>query len=257
LTIEQMGLVPETSRHEIGPGQHEICFAYSDVIAAADNQTTFKMAVESIAAKNGLAANFMPKPLENRIGNALHINLSLEQNGNNLFTYPELSEEVRRFMAGVLYRTREITAFLNPLPNSYRRLGNPMAPKYVCWAPVNRSQLVRVPAATGKYARMELRSPDPMCNHYLALALVLAAGLEGIRENRPLQEATPFDVYTASQNKVSGLARLPPTLEEAIGLAEDSAFAKTVLGPEVVDAYVRTIRPGVAAAAAESAAAPG
>jgi glutamine synthetase len=200
------------------------------------------MAVETVAAKNGLHANFMPKPMEQQIGNALHINLSLEKNGNNLFTYPNLSAEVQNFVAGVLHRCREITAFLNPIPNSYNRLGNPMAPKYVCWAPVDRSQLVRIPAAQGEFARMELRSPDPQCNHYLALALILAAGLEGIRENRPLQDATPFDMYTAPAKQVKDLPRLPPTLEEAIGLAADSDFAKKVLGEDVVNAYVKTLR---------------
>jgi glutamine synthetase len=242
LTLTQMGLEPETSRHEAGPGQHEIVFRHSGIFSAADNLTTFKLAVQTVATRNGLFASFMPKPVENESGNGLHINLSLHRGGENLFSLSPLPDEARQFVAGILRRVREITAFLNPLRNSYRRFGGQEAPKYVCWAPLNRSQLVRIPAGSGEYARMELRSPDPSCNQYLAFSLVLAAGLEGIREKRPLQEPSNFDVYSASKEELNGLEPLPQSLEEAIALAEGSAFVKAALGAPVATAYLNALK---------------
>jgi glutamine synthetase len=242
LTLTQMGLEPETSRHEAGPGQHEIVFRHSDMFSAADNLTTFKLAVQTIAARNGLFASFMPKPLKNKSGSGLHVNLSLFRGGVNLFGPANLPQEVEQFMAGILCRIREITAFLNPLRNSYQRLGGQEAPKYVCWAPLNRSQLVRIPAGSGDYARMELRSPDPSCNHYLAFALILLAGLEGIAENRPLQAPSNFDVYSGSPEDLKTLELLPQSLEEAIALADASDFVKRAVGEAAARAYLETLK---------------
>ncbi|MDR3283785.1 MAG: glutamine synthetase family protein [Treponema sp.] len=242
LTLTKMGLEPETSRHEAGPGQHEIVFRHSDICSAADNLTTFKLAVQTMVSRNGLFASFMPKPVETQSGNGLHINLSLRRGDANLFNRTPLPNEAAQFVAGILRRVREITAFLNPLRNSYQRFGGQEAPKYVCWAPLNRSQLVRIPAGSGEYARMELRSPDPSCNHYLAFSLILAAGLEGIREKLPLQEPSNFDVYSAPQESLKDLALLPQSLEEAIALAEGSAFVKAALGAPVAAAYLNAIK---------------
>ncbi len=252
LTLKQMGLEPETSRHESGPGQQEIVFRHSDILAAADNLTTFKIAVQTVAARNGLFASFLPKPVEGASGSGLHINLSLYRDGKNLFasegipleSSEQLLPEAQWFIAGILRRSREITAFLNPLRSSYARFGAPDAPRYVSWAPVFRSHLVRIPAATGEYARMELRSPDPACNHYAALALVLAAGIEGIRDRQALQPPSAFDACRASPAETAGLEKLPESLAEAAALAETSEFAARVLSGETTRAYIRLLTDG-------------
>ena len=182
LTLEEMGIHPEASHHEQGPGQNEIDFKYSDAMTAADNLLTFKAAVKSIAARNGLYASFMPKPLPDKSGSGLHVNLSLSQGGRNIFkTAPDEGHcpEAEHFMAGVLDHIREITVFLNPLTNSYARFGAFEAPRYLSWSHQNRSQLIRIPAATGAQSRMELRSPDPSCNPHLAFAMLLQAGATG------------------------------------------------------------------------------
>jgi glutamine synthetase len=226
----------------MGPGQQEIVFRHSDVITAADNVTTFKMAVKSVSAKNGLFASFLPKPIDARSGSGMHVNISLYHGGKNLFSLPNMPPEAQYFIAGILNRVSEITAFLNPLNNSYKRLGGCEAPKYLTWAPINRSQLIRIPAAADNYARMELRSPDPSCNHYFAIALVLAAGIEGIKNKQPLQSPTDFDVYAASKEALKALKALPVSRDEALALAEKSAFAQSVLSADTVRAYVAALK---------------
>ncbi|MFA9423690.1 MAG: glutamine synthetase family protein, partial [Sedimentibacter sp.] len=175
LTLEQMGIHPECSHHEQGPGQNEIDFKYSDAMSAADNLVTFKSAVKTIAHLNGLYASFMPKPLKDFSGSGLHINISLLKNNINLFDNIQNnhSTEAESFIAGILNRIKEITVFLNPLTNSYDRFGSHSAPKFVTWSYQNRSQLIRIPAAKGKYSRMELRSSDPSCNPYYAFAMLI------------------------------------------------------------------------------------
>ena len=179
LTLEEMGIRPETSHHEQGPGQNEVDFQFSDALSCADNFQTFKSVVKAIAARNGLFASFMPKPVAGAAGSGLHVNLSLVQDGRNIFTNADEGHcgIAESFIAGILSRTPEITLFLNPLANSYERFGEFEAPKYVSWSHQNRSQLIRIPAASGEKVRMELRSPDPSLNPYLAFALILAAGL--------------------------------------------------------------------------------
>jgi glutamine synthetase len=232
LNLSQMGIEPETSHHETGPGQNEIDFKYNTAVIAADNFATFKTVVKTIAAQDGLFASFMPKPIEGQAGSGLHINISLHKNGKNLFDNETLPEEAKEFIAGILYRIKEITVFLNPLPNSYKRLGSFEAPRYVSWSRQNRSQLIRIPAASGENVRIELRSPDPSCNQYLALALIIAAGLEGLEEKRPLSAAKDIDLFNADSAQVKNLDSLPKTLPEAIKLAEKSDFIKKIL-PEV------------------------
>ncbi|MDR1629500.1 MAG: glutamine synthetase family protein [Oscillospiraceae bacterium] len=231
LCLEEMGLSPETSHHEQGPGQNEIDFQFSDALTSADNLITFKNVVRTIASRNGLFASFSPKPLPDESGNGLHINLSIARGGFNLFKTENKthSQEAESFLAGVLAKTAEITAFLNPLPSSYDRLGAFEAPKYVSWSHGNRSQLVRIPHAIGDRMRMELRSPDPSINPYLAFALVISAGLFGLENNLALPESVNEDLYTAGKEITDKLTVLPANLGDALALAERSGLAKETL----------------------------
>ena len=221
LTLLEMGIQPESSHHEEGPGQNEIDFRYSDAMTAADNAVNFKTVVHAVAMRNGLCADFSPKPLPERSGNGMHINLSVKKEDG--------SDQTQPFMAGILTHIQEITAFLNPRPDSYRRLGEQKAPRYITWSPENRSQLIRIPAAKGDYRRMELRSPDPCANPYLAFALLIHAGLDGIEKGMTLPEPTNLDLYTADPSVTASLEKLPETLEEAIAKAQNSAFVNAVL----------------------------
>ena len=240
LTLEEMGIKPESSHHEQGSGQNEIDFKFGDALTSADNLLTFKSVVKSIAARNGLFASFMPKPILHAPGSGLHVNLSLSQNGLNIFRNASEghSNIAESFIAGILSKTPEITLFLNPLANSYERFGEYEAPKYVSWSHQNRSQLVRIPAATGEKVRMELRSPDPSINPHLSFALILAAGLEGIENGLVLQPAIDADLYTAGEGVVKDLALLPDSLEKSICLARYSALVKNIIGEELLAKYL-------------------
>lgn len=240
LCLEDMGVKPETSHHEQGPGQNEIDFKFSDALSCADNLITFKQVVKSISARNGLFASFSPKPLPDKSGSGLHINLSLSQNGYNVFKLDDArhSKVIESFIAGILKKTPEITAFLNPIPNSYERFGLFEAPKYVSWSHGNRSQLVRIPAAAGERMRMELRSPDPATNPYLAFALVISAGFYGVDNKLPLPESLNIDLYNADRSITDTLECLPESLEEALKLAEKSDFVKTILNNDVLTRYI-------------------
>jgi len=240
LTLEEMGIKPETSHHEQGPGQNEIDFKFSDALSSADNLLTFKAAVRAIAARNGLFASFAPKPLPDKAGSGLHINLSLSQNGYNVFKMngSQYSKVAESFIAGVLEKAPELTAFLNPIPNSYERLGQFEAPKYVSWSYGNRSQLIRIPAAKGDRVRMELRSPDPSVNPYLAFALVISAGLYGMENSLPLPESLNVDLYKADKCITEKLAILPDNLGEALRLAEQSDFIRNTLPQEVLSKFL-------------------
>ncbi len=239
LTLEEMGLRPEASHHEQGPGQNEIDFKFGDALSCADNFQTFKSTVKAVAARNGLFASFMPKPIANAPGSGMHVNLSLAQNGRNIFKnagdgHCSASES---FIAGILTKAAEMTLFLNPLANSYERLGKYEAPRYVSWSHQNRSQLIRIPAASGERVRMELRSPDPSVNPYLAFALIISAGLDGIENQTKLPPAVDADLYTAEKSVTGALAALPDTLEKAVHLAQSSAFVKGVIGGELLAKY--------------------
>ena len=240
LCIEEMGLNPETSHHEQGPGQNEINFKYSDALSSADNMMTFKSVVKAIAARNGLFASFMPKPLNNQSGSGLHVNISLSKNGLNIFKNKseEHTNVAESFIAGILQKTPEITLFLNPLTNSYQRLGKFEAPKYISWSYQNRSQLVRIPAAIGEKVRIELRSPDPTVNPYLAFALIIGAGLDGIEKALPLPPAVNVDLYKANESITNELMSLPDSLDRAIEIAESSEFVKSVIGEEMLFKYI-------------------
>ncbi len=225
LALEEMGIIPESSRHEDGPGQNEIDFRCADPLTAADNAVTFKWAVRTIAAGNGLWASFDPKPLPGKSGSGMHINISLKKNRD-------------AFMAGVMAHIAEMSAFLNPTEKSYARLGERKAPRYISWAHGNRSQLIRIPedSAPGR-SRFELRSPDPMANPYLALALIIKAGLDGIEKNLILPAPVELDLNTASKEQTEQLEQLPETLEKAKKIAASSDFVKNILPARMLKAY--------------------
>jgi len=239
LSLEEMGIKPETSHHEQGPGQNEITFKFSDVLEAADNLLTFKSTVKAVAARNGLFASFMPKPMLNKSGSGLHVNMSLYQNGFNIFRNDgKHSKVAESFIAGILEKTPDMTLFLNPIANSYERLGKDEAPKYVSWSHQNRSQLVRIPAAIKEKVRMELRSPDPSINPYLGFALILSAGLDGIDNELSLPSAIDVDLYKADESIIRNLVLLPDTLDKAIELAKNSNFIRNVIKDELLLKYL-------------------
>jgi len=233
LTLEEMGIAVESSHHEQGPGQNEIDIKYSDPVSSADNVITYKFVVRTIAERNGLFASFYPKPFKNCAGNGMHINMSLSRTGG-IGMDKELEGS---FLAGILEHIEEITAFLNPTHESYERLGAFKAPKYVTWSPENRSQLVRIPAATGEYTRIEVRSPDCMANPYIAYTLLLEAGLDGIKRGLVPPEPQRINLYTAPESFLAGLRKLPDSLSEAMELAEKSEFVRSILNQKIIDAY--------------------
>lgn len=219
LTLSEMGIDPEVSHHEMGHGQNEIDFRYSSALQAADNAATFKWVVQAIANMQGLVADFSPKPINDQPGNGMHINMSVENH----------EESMMPFMAGILNRIEEMTLFLNPIKDSYKRLGKDKAPQYISWSYQNRNQLIRIPA-THSTSRIELRSPDCSCNIYLAYALLICAGLEGIEKK--LETIPCTDVTT------NDLKRLPQDLKEAKRKASESEWLRNILGKDVVDIYV-------------------
>ncbi len=234
LTLEQMQVHPESSHHENGPGQNEVDFKYSDPLNAADNLGTFKTVVKTIANQNGLFASFLPKPFADKAGSGLHINISVFNAENKNLFADNLTAEARSFIAGVMAHIKEITVFTNPLKQSYERLGKCEAPKYISWSCENRSQLIRIPAVgSHSQSRMELRSPDPACNHYLAIYLILCAGFEGIEKQLELCDSINKNMLSLSDDEVSGIDKLPSSLSEAVKCAKNSEFIKSVL-PEVL-----------------------
>ena len=229
LNLEEMGFEVEASHHEVAPAQHEIDFKYGEALETADKIMTYKLTVKTIAKRHGLYASFMPKPLSNKSGNGLHINISLNKNGSNIFKNEgEKDLEAESFIAGVLSKTREITAFLNPIVNSYERFGKFEAPKYISWSHQNRSQLIRIPAATGEKTRMELRSPDSAINPYLAFSLILAAGVYGIENSLTLPKEINENLYILGEEKLKDIEVLPESLQEALDIAKESEFIKSV-----------------------------
>ena len=238
LTMEQMGMSPQHSHHESGNGQNEIDCHHAGPLKTADNVMMFKQIVRAIATRSGIHASFLPKPLPDQAGSGLHINLSLYMDGRNLFEGDIAPDSIAgSFMAGVLAHSRELTAFTNPLPNSYQRFGCDEAPRYVSWSRQNRSQLVRIPQVKGDNCRMELRSPDPACNPYLAIGLVLAAGLDGIENRMVLSAPVNKNLFDPSMAEGLSLETLPASLEEAVQAAEESEFLRRVLPEQLASRY--------------------
>lgn len=231
LTLEQMGIKPESSHHEEGPGQNEIDFRYSDPLSAADNTMTFQTVVKTVARRNGLYVDFSPKPLENKPGNGFHINVSVSP-GNSL-------EYMHYMIAGVLNRVCEMTAFLNPTENSYDRFGKNKAPAYVSWSRENRSQLVRIPASPKTKKRAELRSPDPSANPYIAFALIIYAAMEGLRNKTELMPPVDLNLYRTDESTLKQFKRIPQTLKEACALAGSSDFIKKHIPEKVLEIYCK------------------
>ena len=245
MALEQMDFEIEASHHECAQGQHEIDFKYAEALHAADNIMTFKLAVKTLAQRNGLHATFMPKPIFGIAGSGMHTNMSLFRNGKNAFYDPDdprgLSKEAYSFIAGLLHHVRGMAAVTNPLVNSYKRLvPGYEAPCYLAWSASNRSALIRIPAARGQSTRVELRSPDPACNPYLELAVCLAAGLDGIEKGlTPPPEVTEniFDMNAAAR-KAHGIDSLPDSLEEAIHALEADPLVLDTLGEHVAANYI-------------------
>ncbi|MBQ6519237.1 MAG: glutamine synthetase [Anaerolineaceae bacterium] len=229
LTLEQMGIHPESSHHEEGPGQNEIDFRYSDALSAADNTMIFQRVARTVAARNGLFADFSPKPLENAPGNGFHINMSLRPfDDENPF---------RQMIAGILENVIPMTVFLNPTENSYKRLGQNKAPCYISWSPENRSQLIRIPAAVGEYRRAELRSPDPSANPYLAFTLMIYAGLYGIAKKLELPEPANINLFRADKETLAGFQKLPDCLQTARETAAASEFIRSHIPEKILSIY--------------------
>ncbi len=234
--MEDMGLRPQHSHHESGFGQNEVDFMYSTALKSADNLNTFKSTVKAIADRNGLFASFMPKPMQDKAASGMHVNVSIHRDGKNLFQGDIAPDsEAGHFIAGILAHARELTCFCNPIPNSYTRFGSCEAPKYVSWSRQNRSQLVRLPSATGEFCRLELRSPDPSCNPYLVIGLILAAGLDGIEKKMPLP--APVNRNLFHKNAAEGLESLPESLREAITIAAQSDFIAKELPVPLMNKY--------------------
>lgn len=248
LTLEKMGIEVASSHHEDAPSQHEIDLLYTDALTMADNAMTYRLVVKEIAVKHGVWATFMPKPVFGVNGNGMHANMSLFQGETNAF-YDErnayhLSETAQFFIAGLLAHACEMTLVTNQWVNSYKRLvPGYEAPLYTTWSAVNRSDLVRVPAySPGKASttRVEYRSPDPACNPYLAFAMMLAAGLEGIEKRYPLPPQMEKNVaeMSSTEREKAGIQTLPLDLSQAIERAEHSDLLRNALGDHVFEKFI-------------------
>ncbi len=249
LNLEELGFEVESSHHETAPDQHEIDFKYGEVLETADNINTFKLVVKTIARRHGLYATFMPKPRGDVSGSGMHINMSLFKEGKNIFDVPEgeigLSAEAYYFIGGILKHIRGMCAVTNPLVNSYKRLvPGYEAPTDITWGTKNRSQLIRIPANDGIGTRLELRSPDPSTNPYLALALCLRAGIQGIKEKIMPTRAFNGNVYkmTEEERREWGIEALPRDLNEALDAMQEDAFVKETLGEHIFNKYIEAKR---------------
>lgn len=246
LTLEEMGFEIEASHHEVAPAQHEIDFRYDEALSTADNIMTFKLAVKTIAKRHGLHATFMPKPKYGMNGSGMHINMSLSKAGKNAFADPAdamgLSEDAYYFIGGIIRHMKGMTAITNPLVNSYKRLvPGYEAPVYIAWSATNRSPLIRIPAARGEETRIELRSPDPTANPYLALAVCLAAGLDGIKNKMKPPRSVDKNIFRMSvdEKEEEGIDSLPSNLREAVRELEKDEFIRGVLGEHLAKRYIQ------------------
>ncbi|RXT05665.1 glutamine synthetase family protein [Ammoniphilus sp. CFH 90114] len=243
--LKAMGFKVEVSHHEVAQGQHEIGFKYADVLGAADNATTYKWVVKTVAKRFGLHATFMPKPVFGISGSGMHVNMSLFKDGQNLFFDADdrlqLSSSAYSFIAGLMENIKNFAAVTNPLVNSYKRLvPGYEAPCYIAWSASNRSALIRIPAKRGMATRVELRCPDPSSNPYLAYAVVAAAGLDGVERGLTPVAAVNEDIFHMSSEERAerGIDNLPGSLEYALDALEASDFARDVLGDHVYGEFV-------------------
>ncbi len=245
-TLEAMGFEIEASHHEVAEGQHEINFKYADALTAADNTITYKWVVRSIAAQHGLHATFMPKPVFGINGSGMHTNQSLfNLDGTNAFFDEngplQLSETAYHYIAGIVKNARGFAAVTNPLVNSYKRLvPGYEAPVYVAWSASNRSALIRIPASRGLGTRTEVRCPDPTCNPYLALAMMLNSGLDGVKNKLEAPASVDVDIFkmTPDEKEAAGIDSLPASLEEAVLALKENPIAEGALGPHILEKYI-------------------
>ena len=248
LTLEQMGIGVEYSHHEVAPSQHEIDLRYTDALTMADNAMTYRLVVKEVALKHGVYATFMPKPIHGQNGSGMHTHQSLFRGDRNAFFDPKaedhLSEIARQFIAGLLRHGREITLVTNQWVNSFKRLvPGYEAPIYLSWARRNRSDLIRVPVykpGKEKATRIEYRAPDPACNPYLAFAVMLTAGIEGIEKGYECPPPVEKNVYEMppEERAALGIGQLPGDLSEAIELAESSDLVRRALGDHVFEKFI-------------------
>ncbi|WP_089609365.1 type I glutamate--ammonia ligase [Dehalobacterium formicoaceticum] len=245
INLEDMNFEIEASHHEVAPGQHEIDFKYADALTAADNIQTFKFVVRTIAQRHGLHATFMAKPIFGINGSGMHVNQSLFKNGQNAFYDPqgelELSMDAYYYIGGLMQHARGMAAVTNPTVNSYKRLvPGYEAPVYVAWSGQNRSPLIRIPAKRGVSTRVEMRNPDPSCNPYLAIAVMLKAGLDGIKNKITPPPAVNLNIYEMNQKEKDDLAinSLPGSLEEAVKELKNDAVIMDALGNHAMDRFV-------------------
>ena len=245
LELEEMGFEIEASHHEVAPGQHEIDFKYSNAVKHCDDIQTFKLVVKTIAHKHGLHATFMPKPLFGVNGSGMHSNLSLFINGENAFYDPkadlELSDTARQFIAGIVKHAPNFTAVTNPTVNSYKRLvPGYEAPCYVAWSARNRSPLIRIPASRGLSTRVEVRSVDPSANPYLGMAVLLASGLDGIKNKLTAPKPIDRNIYVMSKNEriAEGIVDLPSTLAHALDNLMSDEVITSALGQHLYEHFV-------------------
>ena len=245
LTLQEMGFDIEASHHEVADGQHEVDFRYADILTAADNVATFKIAVKAIAARHNLHATFMPKPIFGINGSGMHCNISLFKDGKNAF-YDEnaeyqLSDIAKYSIGGLLKHVKSITAVTNPTVNSYKRLvPGYEAPVYLAWSLANRSALLRVPAKRGNATRVELRSPDPACNPYLAFATILQACLDGVKNKIDPPAPVESNIYklTTKERKKQRIDSLPGSLAEALESLDKSLVARAALGEHIFNEFM-------------------
>ncbi|WP_026771324.1 MULTISPECIES: type I glutamate--ammonia ligase [Sediminibacillus] len=245
LELEEMGFEIEASHHEVAPGQHEIDFKYSDALKHCDDIQTFKLVVKTIARKHGLHATFMPKPLFGVNGSGMHSNMSLFKDGKNSFYDPqgelELSETAYQFIAGIIKHATSFTAVTNPTINSYKRLvPGYEAPCYVAWSGLNRSPLIRVPSSRGLSTRVEVRSVDPAANPYLAMSVMLAAGLDGVENKMEAPTAVDRNIYVMDkeEREENGVQDLPATLYNAVELMKKDKIIVEALGEHLFEHFV-------------------
>ena len=249
--LEAMNFEVESSHHEVAEGQHEIAFKYADGLTCADNIATFRAVVRATAEKNGVHATFMPKPIAHINGSGMHTHLSLfTEAGENAFHDGDdefnLSATAKQFLAGILEHAPALTAICNPTVNSYKRLvPGYEAPVYIAWSDVNRSALIRKPAArTPAASRIELRSPDPSCNPYLALAVMVAAGLDGIERGLEAPDPVRENIYDFDEARRAeyGIETLPANLGQAVAALEANSVIQEAVGPHVAEKFVEAKR---------------
>ena len=243
--LKEMGFEIEASHHECAEGQHEIDFKYADILTTADNLVTFKIIVKAIAAQHGLHATFMPKPIYGINGSGMHCNISLFKDGKNAFLDEskeyQLSDVALHSIGGLMSNIKNITAITNPTVNSYKRLvPGYEAPVYIAWSLANRSALLRVPAKRGNATRVELRSPDPSCNPYLAFAGILEAALDGVKNNIEPPAPVESNIYrlTTKEREKQKIDALPGSLAEALEALDKSSVAKAALGEHIYTEFM-------------------